>query len=76
MVVDKDKPLARPSKGMFLKGTIIAAIITIPSLIAFFIAWYVTNDVITSAIIGTIVHFIGLGFSFKISKRLFKIKTS
>jgi hypothetical protein len=76
MIVDKDKPITRPGKGMFLKGSVIAAIITIPSLIAFFIVWSVTDDVITSAIVGTIVHFIGLGFSFKISKRLFKIKTS
>jgi ABC-type uncharacterized transport system permease subunit len=73
--VDKGK-LNRPTKGIFLKGSIIGAIITLPSLVAFFVSWLVTGDKITSLIIGAAVHFIGMGFSFKISKRLFKIKTS
>jgi hypothetical protein len=69
-----DKPKASPTKGIFFKGSIIGAIITIPSLVAFFASWLITGDKITSLIIGIIVHFIGMGFSLKISKKLFKIK--
>ncbi len=61
-------------KGIFLKGSIIGAIITIPSLVAFFLSWYVLGDKITALIVGIVVHFIGMGFSLKISKKLFKIK--
>lgn len=70
--MDGSKP--NPTKGIFLKGSIIGAIITIPSLIAFFASWIITGDKITSLIIGIVVHFIGMGFSLKISKKLFKIK--
>lgn len=69
-----DKNKTRPTSEMFLKGSIIGAIITIPSLIAFFVAWSITGEKITSLIIGIMVHFIGMGFSLKISKKLFKIK--
>lgn len=65
---------AKP-KGVFFKGTIIGALITIPSLIAFFVSWMILEDEINALIIGMVVHFIGMGFSFKISKKLFKIKT-
>ncbi len=63
-----------PTKGIFLKGSIIGTIITIPSLVAFFTSWIITGDKITSLIIGIVVHFIGMGFSLKLSKKLFKIK--
>jgi len=72
--VDKNKFNPAPTKEIFLKGSIIGAIITIPSLAAFFLSWYATGDKIISLIIGIVVHFIGMGFSLKISKRLFKIK--
>lgn len=73
MHVDKSKP--SPTKGIFLKGSIIGAIITIPSLIAFFVSWLVTGDKIISLIVGIVAHFIGMGFSLKLSKKLFKIKS-
>ena len=63
-----------PTKGIFLKGSIIGAIITIPSLIAFFVSWMITGDKMVSLIIGIVIHFIGMGFSLKLSKKLFKIK--
>ena len=69
-----DKLKSSPTKEMFLKGSIIGAIITIPSLVAFFVAWSITGEKITSLIIGVVVHFIGMGFSLKISKKLFKIR--
>ena len=62
-----------PMKGIFLKGSIIGAIITIPSLVAFFVSWMVTGDKIMSLIVGVVVHFIGMGFSLKLSKKLFKV---
>jgi hypothetical protein len=59
------------SNDIFVKGTIIAIFITIPSLSAFFISWYILTDVILAAIIATVIHFIAMIFSFKISKKIF-----
>ncbi|HXG73691.1 MAG TPA: hypothetical protein VNK44_02570 [Candidatus Nitrosotenuis sp.] len=71
--VDKKAP-PNPTKGIFLKGSVIGAIITIPSLAAFFLSWYLLGDKITALIVGAIVHFVGMGFSIKLSKKLFKAK--
>jgi len=69
----KDKPpVSNRIEDPFVKGTIIAIIITIPSLIAFFVSWNLLNDIITAAIIGTVIHFIGLVSSLKFSKKIFK----
>lgn len=72
--MDKNKINRGPARGMFLKGSIIGAIITVPSLIAFFLSWYALGDKIIALVIGIVVHFIGMGFSLKISKKLFKIQ--
>jgi len=53
-----------------LRGTIIAIIITIPSITIFVICWIVLEDFIYAAILGTVVHFIAMGFSLKISKKI------
>jgi hypothetical protein len=53
-----------------LKATIMATILTVPSIIAFLISWTVFDNLITAAIIGGIVHFIAMGFSLKISKKI------
>ncbi len=53
-----------------LKGTIIAAIITIPSIITFILTWIVLDNLLYAAILGAIVHFIAMGFSLKISKKI------
>jgi hypothetical protein len=34
----------------------------------------ITGDKMVSLIVGIVIHFIGMGFSLKISKKLFKIK--
>ena len=73
--MDKNKINPRP-KGIFLKSSVIGAIITIPSLTAFFLSWIILGDKINALIIGIVVHFIGMGFSLKIAKRLFKIQKS
>jgi ABC-type uncharacterized transport system permease subunit len=69
--VDK-KP--SPMKGIFLKGSIIGAIITIPSLVAFFVSWIIIGDKMISLIVGVVVHFVGMGFTLKLSKKLFRAK--
>jgi hypothetical protein len=57
-------------KDIILKGSIIAAIVTIPSIVSFVISWTILDNLIQAAIIGAIVHFIAMGFSLKISKKL------
>ena len=74
--MDRKGNPARPTKEIFLKGSLIGLIITIPSLVAFFIAWKIFDDKFTALIIGIIVHFIGMGFTLKISKKLFKMRPS
>jgi len=53
-----------------LRGTIIAIIITIPSLVAFVLTWVFLDDLISGAFSGVVVHLIALIFSWKISKKL------
>lgn len=56
-------------RDIILKGTIIAVIVTIPSIVSFMIAWMILDDLIQAAIIGAVIHFIAMGFSLKISKK-------
>ena len=53
-----------------LKGSIIAVIVTVPSIMSFMVFWMILDNLIQAAIIGTVIHFIAMGFSFKISKKL------
>ncbi|QUC64934.1 hypothetical protein NsoK4_01230 [Nitrosopumilus sp. K4] len=57
-------------KEIILKGSIIAIIVTVPSIVAFLASWNILNDLIQAAIIGAVVHFIAMGFSLKISKKI------
>jgi len=57
-------------KEIILRGTIIAAIISIPSLIVFVLVWIIFDDLMIGVISGVVVHFIAMGFSLKISKKL------
>lgn len=59
-------------KEIVLKGSIIAIIVTVPSVIAFIISWTILDDLVQAAIIGAIIHFVAMGFSLKISKKLIK----
>ncbi len=52
-----------------LKGSIIAVIVTVPSIVSFMVIWMILDDLIQAAIIGAVVHFIAMGFSLKISKK-------
>ena len=66
---DPTKPKLKISE-IILKGTIMAAIVTVPSIIAFLISWIILDNLITSVIVGGIIHFIAMGFSIKISKKI------
>ncbi|MDB4840200.1 hypothetical protein OAP30_04940 [Nitrosopumilus sp.] len=68
--------MSDPSKSklkiseIMLKGTIMATILTVPSIIAFLITWVILDNLINAAIVGGVVHFIAMGFSLKISKKI------
>ena len=57
-------------KEIILKGSIIAAIVTVPSITIFAISWFILDNLMQAAIIGGVIHFIAMGFSLKISKKL------
>jgi uncharacterized membrane protein len=65
-----DKKSNLSIQEIVLKGTIIAAIISIPSLVAFVLVWIIFDDLVSGAILGVVIHFIAMGFSLKISKKL------
>ena len=64
------KPVKLTTKEIIKKGSIIGAIVTIPSLIVFFLMWILLDDLMIGAISGVITHFVAMGFSLKISRRL------
>ena len=51
-----------------------AVITTVPSLITFVLVWFFLDDVMIGAIAGGIVHFIAMGFSLKIARKLLVTK--
>jgi hypothetical protein len=60
---------------LITKGSLIAVLISVPTLIAFFGVWVITNDLISGAIAGLITNFIALGISFKIVNKKFTKKS-
>ena len=56
------------------KGSLVAIIITIPTLIVFFGAWTITDDLLYGAIGGLVANFIALGAAFKIVPKKFAQK--
>ena len=70
-LLSKDEMPAKLTKReIFLRGSIIALITTVPSLVVFVLVWFFLDDVMIGAISGAIVHFVAMGFSLKISKKL------
>jgi|TARA_B110000014_G_scaffold100315_1_gene68956 hypothetical protein len=57
-------------RDIVLKGTIMAVIVTVPSIIAFLISWIILDNLITAIIVSGVIHFIAMGFSLKISKKI------
>ena len=73
--MNKDDLPKRTSKTeLFAKGSILALIISIPSLAGFFISWTVLGNLIEAAIVGLVIHFIAMGFALKIAKKLLSKK--
>ena len=66
---DSTKSKLKISEIVF-KGTIMATIVTVPSTIVFLISWIILDNLITAAIVGGFIHFIAMGFSLKISKKI------
>ena len=65
-----DLPKRTSQKELFAKGSILALIISIPSLAGFFVSWTVLGNLIEAAIVGLVVHFIAMGFALKIAKKI------
>jgi hypothetical protein len=57
-------------REIILRGTLIAGIVSVPSLVVFVLVWIILDDLMTGAIVGVVVHFIAMGFSLKIAKKL------
>jgi hypothetical protein len=57
-------------RDIALKGSVIAIIVTIPSLVSFGIVWVILGNLFQAAIIGAIIHVIAMGFSLKIAKKI------
>ncbi len=73
--MDKDDLLKRASKKeLFAKGSIIALIISIPSLAGFFLSWAILGNLIEAAVVGLVIHFVVMGFAIKIAKKILGTK--
>lgn len=64
------KPVGLTTKEILVRGSMMGAIVTVPSLAVFFVAWVLLEDLMVGAIAGVITHFVAMGFSLKISRRL------
>ncbi|ABK77419.1 hypothetical protein CENSYa_0786 [Cenarchaeum symbiosum A] len=58
-------------RDMYIRGTVIAGIVTAPSLAVFGASWIILDDLVQAAIIGGVAHFVSMIFAFKVSRRLF-----
>ena len=61
-------------KDIVAKGSIIAIIISVPTLFVFFGVWTISDDLIFGAVAGLITNFVALGISFKIVSKKFTKK--
>ena len=62
-------PKRTSKKELFAKGSIIAVIISVPSLVGFFASWTILGNLIEAAVVGLVIHFIAMGFALKIAKK-------
>ncbi|MBI1663478.1 MAG: hypothetical protein IS860_08325 [Nitrosopumilus sp.] len=72
--MSEDKSPKLTKREIMIKGSIMAVITTVPSLITFVLVWFFLDDVMIGAIAGGIVHFIAMGFSLKIARKLLVTK--
>ena len=73
---DSTRPGRLTTGEIIKKGSIIGAIVTVPSLIVFILVWLALDDIMIGAIAGVITHFVAMGFSLKLSRRLLMGKES
>jgi uncharacterized membrane protein len=66
---DDEKSTKLTMREIVLRGSIIAIIITIPSIIAFVLTWILLDDLIYAFILGAMVYFFAMIISLKISKK-------
>jgi len=66
---DDEKSTKLTMRQIVLRGSIIATIITIPSIIAFVLTWILLDDLIYAFILGAMVYFFAMIISLKISKK-------
>lgn len=59
------------SRDMILRGTAVAAIVAVPSLSAFGMAWSVLGDFVAATVAGIAVHLAGMALAGRIYRRLF-----
>ena len=59
------------TKDIVAKGSLIAIIISVPTLVVFFGIWTITDDLIFGGVGGLITNFIALGIAFKIVSKKF-----
>jgi hypothetical protein len=69
-VLTDRKPSKLSISEIALRGTVMAIIITVPSIMTFVIVWTILDNLLYAIIIGAVVHFIAMGFSLNLSKKL------
>ncbi|HZB98979.1 MAG TPA: hypothetical protein VE226_03130 [Nitrososphaeraceae archaeon] len=59
-----------PKLTYYTASTIVAMVMAIPGIIALLLVRRYTTDIATQIVISSIVFFVGMGFSFKIAKKI------
>ena len=54
---DGEKFTKLTKREIMIRGSIIAVIISVPSLIAFVLVWIFLDDMVLGAILGAVIHF-------------------
>lgn len=63
------------SRDILVKGSILGAIMTVPSVSTFLALWYVTGDLMMPAVVAAAVHFAGMVFAYRLAKRILVKRT-
>tara|TARA_Y100000590_G_scaffold34596_1_gene37737 strand:- start:8979 stop:9218 length:240 start_codon:yes stop_codon:yes gene_type:complete len=56
---------------LLIKGSSIAALISIPTLVVFFLIWTISDDLLFGAIAGLVTNLVALAGAFKIVNKKF-----
>jgi hypothetical protein len=59
-----------PKLTYYTASTIVAMVMAIPGIIALLLVRNYTTDIASQIVISSIVFFVGMGFSFKIAKKI------